>query len=119
MTAGTVDGISVVGYTLFSFSLDNRSKTLDRFARAEKSVTLGATTSGCTQTSIATIGLSPAAASTDQFKGQVIAFDKDTTNANLRGQKAEITASTAAGVLTLAGSGLSHSPSAGETFTIT
>jgi len=63
--------------------------------------------------------LSPAAASTDQFKGQVIAFDKDTANANLKGQKAEITASTSGGVLTLAGSGLSHSPSAGETFTIT
>jgi hypothetical protein len=119
LTAGTVDGISVVGYTLFSFSIDNRTKSMKRFQRAEDSVTMGTVGSGSTQTSIVSSALDPAAAATDQFKGLVMAFDKGTTSANLRGQKAQITANTSAGVFTLAGSGLSHTPVSGDTFTIT
>lgn len=119
ITTGTVDGISVVGYTVFSFSIDNRVKVLNRFARAEKAVTLGTVGSASTLTSVVTSALDPPAVSLDQFRGQVIAFDKDTTTTGLRGQKAEITGSSVAGVIALGGTGLSDAPVSGDTFTIT
>lgn len=67
-------------------------------------------------TSIVTSSLDPAATVTDQFKGRIVIFAKDTTTANLRGQIAEITAMTAGGVLTV--SQLSTAPVSGDIFTI-
>ncbi len=87
---------------------------LDRSARAIVTGTVG---SASTTTSIVTSALAPAAGITDQFKGRIVIFDKDTTTANLRGQGTDITGSTAGGVLTV--STLTTAPVSGDTFTIT
>ncbi len=76
----------------------------------------GVVGSSSSTTSIVTSSLNPAAAVTDQFKGRIVIFDQDTATANLRGQIAEITASTSGGVLTV--SALSDAPVSGDTFTI-
>lgn len=86
---------------------------LDRSAR---SIVNGTVDSGASTTSIPTSSLDPAAAVTDQFKGRVVVFDKDTTSANLRGQATDITASTSGGVLTV--TALTNAPASGDTFVI-
>jgi hypothetical protein len=92
---------------------DNRDA---RFHRAKNAIVLGTVTSGATTTSIPTSSLDPAASATDQFKGRILLFDRNTTTANLRGQATDITASTSGGVLTV--TALSHAPVSGDTFTI-
>lgn len=87
---------------------------LDRSARAIVTGTVG---SASTTTSIVTSALSPSAAVTDQFKGRIVIFDKDTTTANLRGQATDITGSSSGGVLTV--SALTTAPVSTDTFTIT
>ncbi len=86
---------------------------LDRAARCITKFTVG---SGSSITSVVTSSMDPAAAVTDQFKGLILAFDKDTTSASLRGQKTDITASTSGGVLTC--TALTTSPASGDTGTI-
>ena len=76
----------------------------------------GVVTTGGSTTSITTSSLDPAAAVTDQFKGRVVIFDRDTTTANLRGQASDITASTAGGTLTV--TALTTAPASGDTFRI-
>ncbi len=78
---------------------------------------IGTVGSASTTTSVVTSSLTPAAAVTDQFKGRILTFDRDTATANLRGQATDITASTAAGVLTV--TALTTAPASGDTFTIT
>ncbi|GMQ92503.1 MAG: hypothetical protein BMS9Abin11_1835 [Gammaproteobacteria bacterium] len=73
--------------------------------------------SGSTTTSIVTSSMDPAASVTDQFKGKIVTFDANTTTANLRGQSTDITASTAAGVLTV--TALTDAAVSGDTFVIT
>lgn len=87
-----------------------------RLERAAKSITLGTVGSASTTTSIVTTTLSPAAAVTDQYKGLIISFAKDTTTVNLRGQKSDITASTSGGILTV--TALTSAPVSGDTFSI-
>ena len=89
----------------------------NRFLSAVKGNVLGTVGGGSTTTSIVTNALNPAATATDQFKGRILVFAMDTTTTNLRGQGTEITASSAAGVLTV--TALSNAPAAGDTFTIT
>lgn len=86
---------------------------LDRSARAIVRGTVGSSSS---TTSIVTSSLDPAASVTDQFKGRVVVFDRDTTTANLRGQATDISGSTSGGVLTV--SALSDAPVSGDTFTV-
>lgn len=87
-----------------------------RFLRAVKTNVLGTVGAGSTTTSIVTSALDPAASVTDQYKGRVLLFAKDTTTAALRGQGTVITASTSGGVLTV--DALSSSPASGDTFVI-
>jgi hypothetical protein len=86
-----------------------------------KQSTLGIVTAvvgaGSTTTSIVTSSMSPAAAVTDQFKGKIVTFAEDTTTVNLRGQSTDITASTAAGVLTV--TALTTAPASGDTCAVT
>lgn len=77
--------------------------------RGNVRITIG---SGSTTTSLVTSSMNPAAAATDQFKGRIVVFARDTTTVNLRGQATDITASTAGGVLTV--SPLSHAPVSGD-----
>lgn len=86
------------------------------FDRATRAITVGTVTTGATTTSIPTSSLTPAASVTDQFKGQVLAFDKDTTTAALRGEKTVIQASTSGGTFTV--TALTTAPASGDTFTI-
>jgi hypothetical protein len=85
-----------------------------------KRVLLGNTTAtvgtGSSTTSIVTSSMNPAANVTDQFKGKIISFDDATTTTALRGQSTDITASTAAGVLTV--TALTTAPVSGDTFTV-
>jgi hypothetical protein len=69
-----------------------------------------------TTTSVVTSAMDPAAVVTDQFKGLILAFDKDTTTAALRGQKTDITGSSSGGVLTV--TELTTAPASGDTATI-
>jgi len=87
-----------------------------RLERAVRAITLGTVTTGASTTSIPTSGLDPAASVTDQFKGLILEFDAATTTANLRGQKTDITSSTAGGTLTV--TALTTAPVSGDTFTI-
>jgi hypothetical protein len=86
---------------------------LDRACRAVTTVTVGAAS---TTTSVVTSAMDPAAVVTDQFKGLILAFDKDTTTAALRGQKTDITGSSSGGVLTV--TELTTAPASGDTATI-
>lgn len=87
-----------------------------RLERAAKSITTGTADAGSSTTSVVTATLSPAATKINQFRGLILAFAKDTTTVELRGQKTDITASTAGGVLTV--TALTDAPVSGDTFSI-
>lgn len=86
------------------------------FSNAANTITVGTIGAASTTTNIVTSSLTPAAAVTDQFKGLILAFANDTTTANLRGQKTDITGSTSGGVLTV--TPLTTAPVSGDTFVI-
>jgi hypothetical protein len=88
----------------------------DGFGRATRAIVTGAAAAGATATSIPTTGLDPAASVLDQFKGRILAFDRDTATAALRGQATDIVSSTSGGTLTV--TALSTAPAAGDTFVI-
>jgi hypothetical protein len=92
--------------------------SLDRFERALRGITLGTVGGSPTpsNTTFTASALDPAATVTDQFKGLILSFTKDTTTANLRGQKTDITSSTSAGALTF--TALTTLPQAGDQFVI-
>jgi hypothetical protein len=87
ITAGTSGGDSIAGYTVGSFSVENRwplNKAVGRFVVG----------SSATTTSIPTTSCTPPGASENQFVGCVIIFDADTTTPELRGQRSFIQAAT-------------------------
>jgi hypothetical protein len=86
------------------------------FDRAARAISVGVVTSGARTTSVPCQTLSPSAAAADQFKGLILAFDKDTSTAALRGQKTDITASSADGIFTV--TALTTIPASGDTFVI-
>jgi hypothetical protein len=87
-----------------------------RLYRAGQAITTFTVGSASTISSVVTSALDPAASVTDQFKGLVLAFDKDTTTAALRGQKTDITGSSSGGVLTC--TALTTAPVSGDSGTI-
>lgn len=107
ITTGTVGGVSVVGYVVLHFGVNNR-------------IALGTGTGACassaTTTNIPTSGLYPAVTVANQLKGRIIIFNYNTTTAALRGQATDITANTSGGVLTV--SALTNAPANGDTFII-
>ncbi len=98
----------------WQFSIENRGNS--GFRRAVRGIVRGTVGSSATTTSIPTSSLDPAASATDQFKGRILIFDKDTATAALRGQATDITASTSGGTLTV--TALSTAPASGDTFII-
>ncbi len=89
-----------------------RDKVIER-------TTLRGTVSGSpSTTSIPTSAMSPATSVSNQLQGQILMFDHDTTTAALRGQKTDITASSASATPTLTVTALTTAPVAGDTFTI-
>lgn len=109
----TVDGQTVVA-VLGQFSIENRGNA--GYKRAVRTITTGTVGTASTTTSVVTSSLDPAAAVTDQFKGLILAFSKDTLSGALRGQKTDITGSATNGVLTV--TALSTAPQSGDVFTI-
>lgn len=97
-------------------AIGNDTTALTAFKRAVLGNIIGTVGAASTTTSIVTSSMTPAAAVMDQFLGRIVVFDKDTTTANLRGQATDITASSAAGVLTV--TTLTTAPVSGDTFTI-
>lgn len=106
--AGAVIDTKTVNAVLAQFSIGKKSEN--------KLKVVGVCTTGGTTTSLVTSSLSTAAAVTDQFKGRIVIFDKDTSTANLRGQATDITASTSGGTLTV--TALTTAPASGDTFEI-
>lgn len=106
--AGQVDS------NMLAITGDTGSATkLERVLSGNTTGTVGA---GSTTTSIVTSSMNPAASVTDQYKGLILKFDDATTTAALRGQGTDITASTAAGVLTC--TALTTAPVSGDVFTV-
>lgn len=89
---------------------------LERLARSTRGIVLGTVGVGSTATSVVTSALDPAAGVVNQFKDGAIVFDQSTATANLRGVRRLISASTAAGVLTVGQ--LPTAPANGDTFVI-
>lgn len=105
ITTGTVDGVSAVGTPVGSFTLRN-------------STLRGTVGTGSTTTSIVTSAMSPATGTADQIKDRVVVFDGNTTTAALRGQVAQISASSASATPTLTVSTMVASPASGDKFTV-
>lgn len=79
----------------------------------------GTVNTGSSTTSITTSAMDPAQTFiADQLKNRIVVFDNDTTTAGLRGQVAEITASTSSATPTLTVSTLAGTPASGDKFTI-
>jgi hypothetical protein len=78
----------------------------------------GTVSTGSSTTSITTSAMTPATTTADQVKNRVVIFDDDTTTAALRGQVAQISASTASATPTLTVSTMVATPASGDTFTI-
>lgn len=97
-------------------SVNGDTGPADRLERAANTEVLVTVDTGSSTTSVVTSSMAPAAAVTDQFKGRILLFDKDTTTANLRGQATDITASTSGGVLTV--TALTNAPVSGDTAVI-
>ncbi len=93
--------------------------TISHLPNAAATIIGGTVTTGASTTSIPTSQFGIAAGSADQFKGRLIIFARFTTTAALRGQVAEITASTNSATPTLTVSpALTATPASGDTFIV-
>ncbi len=99
-------------------AINNATGGVARLERAIRAIITGTVGAGSTTTSVVSSALDPAGAVADQFKGQILAFDKDTTTAALRGQKTDITGNTSSGTPTFSVTALTTAPVSGDTFTI-
>lgn len=89
--------------------------------RLSRSTVIGTVAAGSTTTSVKVAGLNVAVGAADQFKGLILAFDMATSTAALRGQKTDISASSAAGspeVVTLTVTALTSAPVVGDLIVI-
>ena len=94
-------------------------QTGDSFPFGNRTVIRGTVGSGVSSTtSFTPSALSPAGSATDQFKGAILVFDNATTTAGLRGQRSDITASSAAALPVLTFTALTTVPVSGDTFSI-
>ena len=99
-----------------TLAIDGSTDAAGRLQKSAEGIVFCTVGAASTTTSIVTSAMDPAAAVTDQFKGRIVTFKRDTTTANLRGQSTDITASTSGGVLTV--TALTTAPVSGDTFTI-
>jgi hypothetical protein len=89
-----------------------------RSLAGERTAMRGTVSTGSSTTSITTSALTPATTTANQIKDRVVIFDNDTTTAALRGQVAQITASTASATPTLTVSTMVATPASGDRFTV-
>jgi hypothetical protein len=116
LTAGTVDGVSIAGTKLASFSILNRLTA--GFRRAVQSIVTGTVGSGSTTTSVVTSAVGVNAGAADSWKGRILTFAEDTTTAALRNQSTDITANTSGATPTLTVTALTTAPASGDIFTV-
>ena len=108
LTVGTVGGVSVVGYIVGEFTIQNKiAGVVDSVCAA-----------GGSQTSIITSACVPNAGATDCFKGRIVIFDRNTTTSALRGQATDITANTSGATPTLTVTALTTAPASTDRFRI-
>jgi len=112
-----VGSVASVSAGVNATSIDGSTNAAANLRRGTLGSVLATVGAASTATSIVTSSLDPAANVTDQFKGRIITFDRASTTVALRGQATDITASTAAGVLTV--TALTTAPVSGDTFVIT
>lgn len=100
-----------------TLALDGSTAAATNLKETAETIATGVCDSGGSTTSIVTSSLDPAVSATDQLKGKIVTFERDTTTAALRSQSTDITASTSAGVLTV--TALTDAPVSGDTFSVT
>jgi 1-aminocyclopropane-1-carboxylate deaminase/D-cysteine desulfhydrase-like pyridoxal-dependent ACC family enzyme len=93
ITTGTVNSVSVVGYVVGEFTIQNIVAGVVDFVCAASG--------SQSTTAIYTSACLPNAGATDCFKGRIVIFDRNTTTAALRGQASDITANTSGATPTL------------------
>jgi len=132
LTAGTVDGKSVVGQTIAHFSLQNRTIRSDvvsvggdaasaaRLAKSVRTVARGVVGASASSVSLPTSLFTVPGTVTNQFVGRIVVFDEDTLTTDLRMQATRITGSTigANPTLTVDQLAILGSPQAGDTFSV-
>ena len=121
----TVTGATTLTGALTSTNASNdlrlgaTERGLQRDKIIERTVIRGTAATGTLSTTqMTTTGMSPAMTAANQLAGQILMFDHDTTTAALRGQKTDITASSAAANPLLTFTALTTAPANGDTFTI-
>lgn len=121
----TVTGATTLTGALTSTNASNdlrlgaTERGLQRDKIIERTVIRGTAAAGTLSTTqMTTTGMSPAMTAANQLAGQILMFDHDTTTAALRGQKTDITASSAAANPLLTFTALTTAPANGDTFTI-
>jgi hypothetical protein len=107
LVGAVIDG-QTVNAALAQFSIGKRPES--------KLSVKGVVGSGSTTTSVVTSSLTPAVSVDNQLLGRIVVFHNNTSTSALRSQATRITASTAAGVLTV--DALTHAPASGDTFDI-
>jgi len=100
-------------------AISGSTESADRLERTTLAIVTGTVDTGSNTTSIVTSALSPVGGDSDQFKGRILIFDKDTTTAGLRGQATDITGVTAASLPVITVTALTQAPAVTDTFTIT
>ena len=94
-------------------------QTGDSYPFGNRTVIRGTVGAGVSSTtSFTPSALSPAGSTPDQFKGAILIFDNATTTAGLRGQRTDITASSAAALPIFTFTPLTTTPVSGDTFSI-
>jgi hypothetical protein len=86
-----------------------------RFSRAVGTIVKFTVGSGSSVTSVVTSSVDPSPTVTDQHKGLIMKFDKDTTTAALRGQASPIVGNTSGGVYDFTGFPWTTSAQSGDT----
>jgi hypothetical protein len=131
--ASAVNGVSVVGEVVFSFSIENQYSSVAaingdaaaaaNLAKTTAAVLRGTVAAGGSTTSVPTSaftmdGSAATGVVADQFVGRTIMFDATTTTAGLRGATKTISASTASNTPTFTVGTLPATPASGDTFSV-
>ncbi len=101
-----------------ALAISGSTESADRLERTTLAIVTATCDAGSNVTTIIASAISPASVENDQFNGQVMSFDKDTTTPALRGQKTVVT-DYDHGTLTFTVTALTTAPVSGDTFTLT
>jgi hypothetical protein len=83
-----------------------------------RGVIAGTVTTGSTTTQIQIDSIGCSLTVTDQLKGRIVIFNRDTLTAALQGQGAPILGSSTSAITIASGNALTTAPVSGDTFTI-